>query len=272
MTRLPILLLLLAALNVQAAMFSARVIGVHDGDTFTVLRNGVLVDVRISAVDCPEKKAYFGKGGVQPFGKQAAEFTERLLKGKVVALEEIGLDRNRIACIVTLPDGRRLGREILAAGYGWLDPRYSKDAQLLKVQEAAKKAKHGLWVNSNPVEPWVWRKRLYTGKVVDGRVRIAALLPNPSGEDWGNEQVTLVNVTNKPVSLRGWSLWDKARHGYGLSGTIPANGRLVITMRISTMSLNNDGDTITLLEGDTARHQVSYTKKQVGSGVVVKVK
>ena len=82
--------------------------------------------------------------------------------------------------------------------------------------------------------------------------------------------MTLVNVTGKPVSLLGWSLWDKANHGYGLSGTIPANGRLVITMRISTMSLNNDGDTITLLEGDTARHQVSYTKKQAGNGAVVK--
>jgi len=101
-------------------------------------------------------------------------------------------------------------------------------------------------------------------------LRILSLLPNPKGKDAGNEQVTLVNVTNKPVSLRGWSLRDKAQHGYGLSGTIPANGRLVITMKSNSMPLNNDGDTIVLVQGNTSRHTVSYTKKQAGNGAVVK--
>ena len=133
-------------------------------------------------------RAYFSKGG-----RQATQFTEKLVGGKMVKVKTIGKSRNRVVGIVTLPDGRRLGRELLAAGYGWLDPRFSKDAALLKAQAAAKKAKRGLWVNNNPVEPWIWRKRPYSGKVVAGRVRIAALLPNPSGEDRGNEQVTLVN-------------------------------------------------------------------------------
>ena len=92
----------------------------------------------------------------------------------------IGKSRDWTVGIVTLPDGRRLGRELLAAGYGWLDPRYSKkDAGLLKAQAAAKKAKRGLWVNNNPVEPWIWRKRPFTGKVMAGRVTYCSIVAEP---------------------------------------------------------------------------------------------
>ena len=101
-------------------------------------------------------------------------------------------------------------------------------------------------------------------------LRILSLLPNPKGKDAGNEQVTLVNTSKKAVSLRGWSLRDKAKNVYGLSGSIAANGRRVITMKSNSMPLNNDGDTVMLVQGNTSRHTVSYTKKQAGNGAVVK--
>jgi hypothetical protein len=41
-------------------------------------------------------------------------------------------------------------------------------------------------------------------------------------------------------------------------------------MRSNSMPLNNDGDTITLLEGKTVRQIVSYRKQQAGDGKVVK--
>ena len=105
-----------------------------------------------------------------------------------------------------------------------------------------------------------------------GFLRISALLPNPKGKDDGNEQVALVNSTNKPVTLKGWSLRDKAGNVFLLSGTVPAGGQLVITMKSNSMPLNNDGDTITLLQGGAGRHRVSYTGKQAASGAVVKGK
>jgi hypothetical protein len=97
-----------------------------------------------------------------------------------------------------------------------------------------------------------------------------ALLPNPRGKDAGNEQVTLVNTSKEAVALGGWFLQDKANNVYGLAGTVAANGQLVITMRSNSMPLNNDGDTITLLEGKTVRQIVSYRKQQAGDGKVVK--
>ena len=124
--------------------FTGKVVSVHDGDTITVLLGKERVSVRISAVDCPEVRAYFGKGGQQPYSRQAAQFTEKLVGGKRVKVKKAGNSRDRTVGIVMLPDGRRLGHELLAAGYGWLDPRFSKDAALLKAQAAAKKAKRGL--------------------------------------------------------------------------------------------------------------------------------
>ena len=86
----------------------------------------------------------------------------------------------------------------------------------------------------------------------------------------GNEQVTLVNTTKKTVPLRGWSLRDKQKNTYNLSGSIKPNGRLVVTMKNNRMPLNNDGDTITLLEGKTVRQIFTYRKQQAGNGSVVK--
>ena len=96
-------------------------------------------------------------------------------------------------------------------------------------------------------------------------------MPNPKGKDAGKEQVTLVNTSKKAVPLRGWSLRDRAKNVYGLSGSIAANGRRVITMKSNSMPLDNDGDTITLMQGNTTRHTVSYSKKQAGDGAGVKV-
>ena len=45
--------------------FTGKVVSVHDGDTITVLLGKERVSVRISSADCPEVRAYFGKGGRQ---------------------------------------------------------------------------------------------------------------------------------------------------------------------------------------------------------------
>ena len=58
-----LLLTLLLTFTASAFEFMGKVVGVYDGDTITVLLGKERVSVRISAVDCPEVRAYFGKGG-----------------------------------------------------------------------------------------------------------------------------------------------------------------------------------------------------------------
>lgn len=102
-------------------------------------------------------------------------------------------------------------------------------------------------------------------------IRIVSMLPNPEGQDAGKEEVTIGNFTASVVNLPGFKLVDKAGNEFGLSGTIPANGKLTIVMSSNSMPLNNaSGDEVRLLDaGGNELHKVSYTGAQAKSGKTV---
>jgi len=101
-------------------------------------------------------------------------------------------------------------------------------------------------------------------------VRLVSLLPNPAGDDKGRESVAIRNFTAAAVSLSGWKLKDAAGNTFALAGSIPAGGTLSIVMTNNSMPLNNNGDTVTLVDDSGAeRHSVSYVGSQATSGNVV---
>ena len=54
---------------------------------------------------------------------------------------------------------------------------------------------------------------------------------------------------------------------FALSGTVPAKGKLTVTMTNPTMPLNNDGDEIVLIDaGGVVRSRVAYTGLQARAG------
>jgi micrococcal nuclease len=62
---------LLTPLLAFAEQFTGKVVGISDGDTLSVLREGKAVKVRLHGVDTPEK--------AQAFGTQAHKFTGDLV-------------------------------------------------------------------------------------------------------------------------------------------------------------------------------------------------
>ena len=62
-----VLWVLLAPLGASAEQFTGKVVGISDGDTISVLREGKAVKIRLYGVDAPEK--------AQAFGTQARKFT-----------------------------------------------------------------------------------------------------------------------------------------------------------------------------------------------------
>jgi hypothetical protein len=75
--------------------------------------------------------------------------------------------------------------------------------------------------------------------------------------------VTLLNVTDQAQTLAGWSIANRNKVKFQLTGTIAAGGTLVITLPID-VPLSNDGGLITLLDAAGLKvHGVSYTKVQV---------
>jgi len=131
---------------------TGRVVGVHDGDSITVLASGnAQLKVRLDGIDAPELK--------QPFSQQSKQALSGLVFGKTVNLLVTGTDRYKRTLAVVMVAGLNVNREMVIQGLAWRYEKYSKDAALLAAQNEAKAAKRGLWADVSPVPPWEWRKR-----------------------------------------------------------------------------------------------------------------
>ena len=133
-----------------------KVISVIDGDTIEVLHEQERERIRLHGIDCPEKG--------QAFGKNAKQATSQLLFGKDVGLHTHGRDKHgRTIADVLLADGTNVSQTLVRAGWCWWYPEYApKDLALEQSEQEAKEAKRGLWSDSDPVPPWLYR-RLHSG-------------------------------------------------------------------------------------------------------------
>src|SRR3954467_11635776 len=94
----PALLLAFLVRPASAAECPARVVGVSDGDTLTVLRDGrTQVKIRLHGIDAPETG--------QDFGSRAKQAASDLAFGQTVTIRERDTDRyGRTVAVVVLPD------------------------------------------------------------------------------------------------------------------------------------------------------------------------
>lgn len=132
---------------------AVKVINVIDGNTVEILTDeNEVLKISFKEVDSPE----IG----QEYGKQAKEFTEALLLKKKVFVEMKGKDMwgNRLASI-TLKNGKKIEEELLKAGMAWHNTLKSTDASLAELEAITKEKKVGLWENTDPVEPWIYRRQ-----------------------------------------------------------------------------------------------------------------
>lgn len=138
----------------QRADMTGKVVGISDGDTITVLtEDKTQHKVRLAHIDCPEKG--------QPFGNRAKQFTSDFCFGQIVRVEHGGKkDRNgRYIGVVYNSRGDNLNKQLVSAGLAWHFVRYSNDQSYSALEAQARKAKRGLWAESNAIAPWVWRKQ-----------------------------------------------------------------------------------------------------------------
>jgi|SRR5689334_15820699 len=145
------LALLFTPHEIQAA-FASSVIGILDGDTIEVLHNNRPERIRLSGIDCPEKR--------QAYGTKAKQATSDLVFGKKVTLETHGTDKyGRTIADVSLPDGMNVSLELVRNGWCWWYQKYAPDNVILaELQRRARRSGLGLWADPNPVPPWEWRK------------------------------------------------------------------------------------------------------------------
>ena len=147
---LKIIASLVLCLACSALAETGKVVGVHDGDSITVLASGnEQLKVRLEGIDAPELK--------QPFSQYAKEALSSLVFGKAVSFERLKKDRYGRTMAVVFVGQTNVNLELVKQGFAWRYDAYSQDPVLLDAQNSAKAAKRGLWADSLPVPPWEWR-------------------------------------------------------------------------------------------------------------------
>jgi endonuclease YncB( thermonuclease family) len=197
-----ILFLFLLSSPAHAADLAAKVVGVSDGDTLTVLVAGNRqVKVRLHGVDAPETG--------QDFGSRAKQAASELAFGNQVTVREMDRDRyGRTVAEVILPDGRSLNRELVRSGYAWHFVKFAPADQELGALEAeAKAAKRGLWSQPGAVPPWDWRSGVgvpVTTGVVGNRRSMIYHAPNCRGATSMSEKNRVAFKTAAEAEAAGY--------------------------------------------------------------------
>lgn len=142
---------LLIANQLQAETLAGKVVGVHDGDTITLLSPDKKQEkIRLDAIDAPELHQDWGDRAKQAlsakvFGKSATvEYKQRDRYGRIIG---------KVLC-----DGRDINLEMVKDGMAWHYKQYNKENIFARAEEDARAAKLGLWAGKNPVAPWEFRR------------------------------------------------------------------------------------------------------------------
>lgn len=141
----------LEAQNFDENNFKATVIQVYDGDSITVeTEANRIFKIRLSDIDAPEKK--------QHHGIESRDYLRKLVLGKTVNIIKTDIDGYGRTVAKVYLENTYINREMVKSGMAWFYDEYSKDEELKKLQQKAKKSRLGLWQEETPKAPWQYRK------------------------------------------------------------------------------------------------------------------
>lgn len=140
-----------------AAPLAGRVVGIADGDTLTLLdATNTQHKIRLAGIDSPEKS--------QPFGQYCKKSLSDLTYDRVVTVEASKRDRYGRVIGKVLIDDWDVNLEQIRLGCGWHYKKYQNEQNLddrlsyNSAEESARANRVGLWVETEPMPPWDWRK------------------------------------------------------------------------------------------------------------------
>jgi len=137
--------------------FTAKVVGIDDGDTIDVLAQGNLqYRIRLAGIDAPEHG--------QAFGNVSQKHLGDLVFGKDVTLD-CGNEESygRKVCKVLLPNGEDVCLDQVKAGLAWHYKQYvfaqtpADRSAYAAAEDAAREAHLGLWADAHPIQPQDFR-------------------------------------------------------------------------------------------------------------------
>ena len=150
-------LLFAAFLPAYAAELQGTVVGVHDGDTVTVLdATKRQHKIRLAGIDAPELSQGFGRVSRKHLADQVA--------GRAVVIDWSKRDKYQRLVGKVLLNGRDINITQIEAGLAWHYKKYATEQspedrqRYARAEEQARAARHGLWQDGRSVPPWDYRK------------------------------------------------------------------------------------------------------------------
>ena len=134
-------LLLLPACTSADDVFVGECVGVIDGDTISVLRQGLEVRIRLEGIDCPERN--------QAFYQSAKKFTSAAILGRDVTVRVATTDRYGRLVARVAASGLDLSAELVRQGLAKHYKKYSDDPVLAALDRDAQGARIGLWSDTS---------------------------------------------------------------------------------------------------------------------------
>jgi|GEM_PF-3542335 len=133
--------------NEPIVEFEAVVVGVIDGDTVDIYREGYdQARCRLASIDAPERSQAFGQRSKQLLSTYV--FSRTVIVG--VVDKENRTDRaNRLICTLKV-DGVDVNGAMILGGMAWYSRNYLRDPMYIDFEKHARTSGTGLWVDVNP--------------------------------------------------------------------------------------------------------------------------
>ncbi len=150
-----LLLAWVAAAPAWADTMRGVVIVVIDGDTVLFkpdhygAASRAFLKIRLADIDAPEKDQPFGEAAKRALG---AWVLNQRVEVDTVATDVYGRTIGRIRS-----GALQVNAEMVRQGYAWAST-WAGNADLRDAQQAARRARRGLWQDDAPTPPWKWRQ------------------------------------------------------------------------------------------------------------------
>lgn len=143
----------------QIKAVKAILIKIVDGDTIHVLINGVKYVIRIAFIDAPESFFYgkTQKGGIESKNnliKLCARYMNKEIEVTILGKD---VHETRVDGLANV-GGVDASTYQIETGHAWVYTTYNQNVELPLLEASARMHRIGLWRDSKPVAPWIWRK------------------------------------------------------------------------------------------------------------------
>ena len=146
-----VLFILILCSYANSLEFIGKVVKVSDGDTVTILTSDKTQHkIRLNDIDAPEKK--------QAFGNKSKDNLAKYIAGKTVTVQYQKKDKYKRILGTIYYNNTDINLQQVKDGYAWVYKKYSNNSSYYEAEKLAIRNKKGLWVDSNPIAPWEFRK------------------------------------------------------------------------------------------------------------------